>query len=299
MAQEDSLQRFIFEKAPIRGEYVHLQESFQVVLEKHDYPSAVRRLLGEALCVAALLTASIKFEGRLTVQFRGKGKLKFLLAQCNHRFQVRGLVKCEGNLSYDDLMHAFNEGVLMIMLDSSVKQNRYQGIVAWRGNSLVESIEGYFRESEQLATKIWLAVNDQKAVGFLLQVMPVAGESAANLEREIINPHWCRVTGMTAHQLPDKLLRLGYEELLVTLYPDDELRVFTPAPVIFRCTCSRKRGEDAIFTLGQEEAEDELKGKNSIVVTCDFCNKEYAFDRIDVAKIFADRNKPPTNTHLH
>lgn len=299
MIHQDLLQRFIFEKAPIRGEYIQLQESFKAVVEQHPYPPAIRRLLGEALCVAGLLTASIKFEGRLTVQFRGKGKLKYLLAQCDHHFHVRGLVKWEGELSYDDLMQAFNEGVLMIMLDTGVNQNRYQGIVAWRGNSLVESIEGYFRESEQLATKIWLAVDESKAVGLLLQAMPITGEAALSLEREIINPHWGRVTGLTDNLSSEKLLHLQYEALLLSLYPDDEIRVFTPAPIIFRCTCSRKRGEDAIYILGQEEAEEELKDKNSIVVTCDFCNKEYLFDRVDVAKIFAERGKPPKESHLH
>ena len=299
MTHQDLLQRFIFDKAPVRGEYIHLQDSFKEILQQHDYPPAIQRLLGEALCVAALLTATIKFEGRLSVQFRGKGKLKFLLAQCDHHFHVRGLVKWDGQLSYEDLMEAINDGMLVIMIDSGVNKQRYQGIVAWRGNSLVESIEGYFRESEQLATKIWLAVNDQSAVGLLLQVLPVAGEVAANLEREIVNPHWGRITANAAQLTPENMLQMGFEELLTSLYRDDEIRAFSPTPVVFRCTCSRKRGEDAIYILGQEEAEQELKEKNSIVVTCDFCNKEYLFDRIDVAKIFAERKHPPQDSHLH
>src|SRR5207244_419684 len=108
----------------------------------------------------------------LTVQFRGKGKLKLLLAQCDSEFQIRGLAKWEGELTYNDLMDSFNHGVLVIMLDSGPHKSRYQGIVSWRGNSLVESIEGYFRDSEQLSTKIWLTVNKRTAAGFLLQVIP-------------------------------------------------------------------------------------------------------------------------------
>src|SRR5277367_4669041 len=99
MTQQDLLQRFIFDKAPVRGEYIHLEDSFKEILQQHDYPPAIRRLLGEALCVAGLLTATIKFEGRLTVQFRGKGKLKFLLAQCDNHFHVRGLVKWDGDVT--------------------------------------------------------------------------------------------------------------------------------------------------------------------------------------------------------
>lgn len=299
MTQPDLLQRFLFEKAPIRGEYIHLTESFQTIMAQHDYPPPIRRLLGEALCVAGLLCASIKYKGRLTVQFRGKGKLKFLLAQCDYHFHIRGLAKWEGDLSYDDLMEAFHEGVLMIRLDSGSAKNSYQGIVAWRGDSLIESVEGYFRESEQLTTKIWLAVNETKAVGYLLQVLPGPENLTSTLEKEIVNPHWGRIVAMTASMQTEDLLTLGYESLLMKLYPGEEIRVFSPESVMFHCNCSRKRGEDAIYVLGEEEAEDELKGRNSIVVTCDFCNKKYVFDRIDVAKLFVDRKRPPSDTHLH
>ncbi len=155
---QDILQRFIFENEPVRGEFVNLTESFQTIVTQHDYPPAVRQLLGEALCVAALLSAIIKFKGKLTVQFRGKGTLKLLLAQCNDKFQLRGLTKYDGDVSYEELIKSFQDGVLVIMLDSGVKGQRYQGVVEWKGNSLAESIENYFHHSEQLATKIWLNV---------------------------------------------------------------------------------------------------------------------------------------------
>lgn len=297
MTDKDTLHRFIFDKVPVRGEYVCLEESFQAIIHQHAYPPAISRLLGEALAVAALLSASIKFNGRLSVQFRGKGKLKFLLAQCDNQLQIRGLVKWEGELSYQELMESFNDGMLVIMLDSGNLKNRYQGIVAWQGNSLVESLEGYFRESEQLATKIWLSVNDQTAAGLLLQTMP-AGSDMPVLEKEIIHSHWHRVAGLTEQVSADNLMSLGYEKLLKTLYPNDDIRVFPGAPVKFNCTCTRKRGEDAIFILGQQEAEAELKDKQTLVVTCDFCNREYIFDRVDVAKIFAE-HKPPSDSHLH
>src|SRR3990167_6218006 len=144
---KDLLQRFIFENEPVRGEYVKLEESLQTILNQHNYPAAVRKLLGEALCAAALLSAIIKFTGRLTVQFRGKGKLKLLLAQCNDRYHLRGLAKYEGDLSYEELMSAFHDGVLVIMLDSGAKGQRYQGVVKWQGDSLAASIEHYFRDS--------------------------------------------------------------------------------------------------------------------------------------------------------
>lgn len=298
MTDRDLLQRFIFENAPIRGEFIRLERCYQTIINQHQYPPSVRQLLGEALCVAGLLSAIIKFNGRLTVQFRGKGKLKLLLAQCDNHFHLRGLAKWDGDLSYEDLMEAFNHGILVIMLDPGHIKGRYQGIVSWRGNSLAESIEGYFRESEQLPTRIWLAVNNVAAAGFLLQAIPAADKTNLNIEREINDPRWEYIINETEKLYSDDMLEKDYHALLNQLYADEELRVFPPVPVTFLCTCSRKRGEDAILLLGREEAEKELKNKQTIVVTCDFCNKEYVFDPIDIAKIFEDRERPP-NTHLH
>lgn len=298
MSINDTLQRFIFENAPIRGEFIRLQSSFQTIVNQHNYPVAIKKLLGEALCVAGLLSAIIKFNGRLTVQFRGKGKLKLLLAQCDNQFRLRGLAKWDGDLNYTDLMHAFNEGVLVIMLDAGANKSRYQGIVAWRGDSLVQSIEGYFQDSEQLATKLWLAVDEHSAAGLLLQVVPTHPTLRSEIDKEIIQPHWERITHLDNKLYPVDLLRMDYESILRMIYPDDEIRLFPSVELNFGCTCSRKRGADAILLLGKEEAEAELADKQSIVVTCDFCNQEYIFDRVDVMKLFEDHQSPPP-TQLH
>lgn len=296
MKKTDTLQRFIFDNAPIRGEYIHLRTSFQSIVDQHPYPGSIRKLLGEALCVAGLLSAIIKFDGRLTVQFRGNGKLKLLLAQCNNKFQMRGLAKWEDDITYSDLMESLNEGVLVIMLDSTNNKLPYQGIVAWRGNSLAESIEGYFKESEQLATKIWLQVDEKNAAGLLLQVIPATDIGLTSVEQEIINPHWHHAVSQTNRLQPDTLLEEDYESLIVKLYPQDDIRIFPPVDIAFHCTCSRQRGEDAISLLGKEEAEAELQNKQSIVVTCDFCNTQYLFDKDDVSKLFKDKDSP-TSVH--
>lgn len=287
MREKDSLHRFIFENMPIRGEYVHLHESFLTIIHQHKYPPPVKKLLGEALCVVGLLSAVIKYTGRLTVQFRGKGKLKLLLAQCDSQFNIRGLAKWDGELNYRDLMNAFNEGVLLIMLDSGLNKSTYQGIVSWRGSSLVESIEGYFKESEQLATKLWLKVSEDSAAGFILQMVPAAKEGSS-LEQSAVDPDWAKITGLSAELQSEDMLNLDFNSILKKLYPEEDIRVFPTVPINFGCTCSRKRGEDAILLLGKAEAEAELKDKHSILVTCDFCGREYIFDRADVEKIFSE-----------
>ncbi len=297
MTDKDFLQRFIFDKAPVRGEFIRLQQSLSTIIHQHPYPPAIRQLLSEALCVAGLLGAIIKFSGRLTVQFRGKGKLKLLLAQCDNHFQIRGLAKWKGDLSYEDLMKSFHQGVLVITLDSGPGKNSYQGIVAWRGNSLVESIEGYFKESEQLATKIWLATNENTASGLLLQVIP--GSEKTSIDKDVIKPHWDHIVQLTSNIESNDMLNLDYQTLLNQLYSKEDVRIFPSVPITFHCSCSRKRGEDAIAILGQAEAEEALKTNHVIMVTCDFCNKEYIFDRVDIAKIFKNKDEPPSKTHLH
>ncbi len=294
----DSLNRFIFEQLPVRGEIIHLRETFQAILQQHTYPPAIRRLLGEALCVAGLLSAIIKFSGRLTLQFQGQGNLKLLLVQCDSEFHMRGLVKWEGDLSYEALMQTLYDGVLAIMLDAGSNKNRYQGMVTWQGNSLAESIEGYFRDSEQLATKICLAVDERQAAGLLLQIIP-SQEKIQVMEEDMVKLHWESILKQTNNlHLPD-LLYSDYQTLLRHLFSEEVIRIFSAVPVMFQCTCSRKRSAAAIGLLGREEAEEELATHQLIVVTCDFCNKEYTFDKVDVAKIFDEQDHDASSHHLH
>lgn len=292
---KDFLRRFIFEQAPVRGEHVYLHESFLTIINQHPYPAPIRRLLGEALAVSALLSAIIKFEGRLTVQFRGNGHLKMLLAQCDNQCRLRGLVKWDGQITYEGLLRSFREGVLVIMLDQGANQKRYQGIVNWQGHSLAESIEGYFQHSEQLATKIWLAVNDTTAAGYLLQITPGSNQQLNAEELAQHQQQWSRIVETSISIQSEDLLQPQIETTLNKFYPEDEIRLFTPTPVEFHCTCSRERSETAIKLMGQAEAEEELKTHNSIVVTCEFCNQEYLFDRTDIERIFSE--EPPPALH--
>lgn len=289
----DSINRFIFENKPIRGELIQLQTSFQAIIEQHPYPQHIRKLLGESLCIAGLLCAIIKFKGRISVQFRGEGKLKFLLAQCDNHFNLRGLAKFEEDLSEKEMMESLNQGVIVIMLDPVSHQNRYQGIVSWQGNSMAESIEKYFQSSEQLKTKIWLAVDEKSAAGLLLQTIPAEDELTQEQDPKI---YWQPFQNKYLDH--GRLLNQEPAPMLQNFFPDDEIRLFPSVAVQFKCTCSRKKGEEAILFLGKEEALAELAENHALMVTCDFCQQSYHFDAVDVAKIFSDDNDAPGKT-LH
>ena len=170
MTKKDFLQKFLFEHLPIRGELVHLQDSYQTIANQHAYPPIIRQFLGEALVAATLLSALIKFKGRLSMQFQGKGQLKLLLVQCNDRFHLRGLAQWEGKLSREEIIANFQQGLMVITIDSEKGKTRYQGVVQWQGHSIAEALEGYFRDSEQLATRIWLAVDETSAAGLFTMI---------------------------------------------------------------------------------------------------------------------------------
>jgi molecular chaperone Hsp33 len=288
MNNQDTLQRFLFENAAIRGELVHLHESVQTIIHQHDYPQALKHLLSEALVIASLLTATIKFKGRLTIQFQGKGKIRLLIVQSNHDLQLRGLVQWDGEVNEAEVMQELKNGTLAIIMDPDNNvAGRYQGIVAFEGNSLAQSIEAYFKYSEQLPTRLWVAVGENQAAGLLLQVLP---EEQPEKHAE----DWQRIIYLTETIKPEELLNLENETLLYRLFSEEEVRVFNPAPVSFRCNCSVHRGENAILLLGRAEAEEELRAKQQIVVTCEFCNNEYIFGREDVEAIFKNDGKPST-----
>lgn len=295
MKNHDTIQNFLFEESAIRGEIVHLNASFQQIMEQHQYPPLIRRWLGEALVLVCLLSTLIKFNGRLALQFQGKGKLKLLLVQCTNELQLRGLAQWEGELTEDEILDSLKQGTIIITMDPDSAKQRYQGIVAWQGQTLSESIEGYFENSEQLPTRIWVEVDEKSASGFLLQRMP---EDAQRRE-SVLDHDWEHINYLTATLTPHELANLDNKILLHRLYVEEDIRLFDAKSIVFQCTCSEKRGANAIRVLGQKEAEEELHEKQQIVVKCEFCNREYIYDRVDVAAIFRNGDDFSSSSQIH
>ena len=296
MNDKDILQRFIFENVSVRGELVRLEDSFQTIMQQHNYPPLIQQILGEVLVAASLLSASIKFKGQVTVQFQGKKKLKLLLAQCSHELQLRGLAQWQDQLQEAELLTELKQGLLAIMMDPAVSGgNRYQGMVTWQGDSLAQSIEGYFKQSEQVPTRLWIAVNAKHAAGLFIQSMP---RESARLGKTSANEHWEHISHLSATITAHELLMLDNMTLLRRLYAEEDVRLFTPKSVKFGCTCSLERGENALRLLGREEVEQELHAKQKIVVTCEFCSKEFVFDRVDVERIFK-QDKPDSSNKVN
>ncbi len=274
----DSLQRFVFERSPIRGEIVRLDATWRAVLERRDYPLPVRDLLGELMAAASLLAASIKFDGRLTMQVKGDGPVGLLVVECTSRQTLRALAQWHGPVPVGGIRPLLGSGQLVMTIEPD-KGERYQGIVAIDGASVAEVLEHYFARSEQLATRLWLAADDTQAAGMLLQRLP-------NPELHDVDT-WDRAVHLGSTITRDELLTLPVRELLHRLYHEEDIRLFSGNPVSFRCSCSRARVESVLRMLGREEVRSILDERGKVEVDCEFCGSHYELDRVDAEQLFA------------
>ena len=260
-----------------------LNQSFRTIINQHDYPAYLRSLLGEALVSAVLMTNILKFKGELTVQFnQSQGALQMLVVKCNHRNQIRALAKWDPDASKQDLANDLGQGQLVVTIAPDDVVRPYQSIIALEQGSVTAALERYFIQSEQLPTRFWCAVSETQALGMLLQYLP---ESAQSNAEQHLN-FWEHATQLSETLTSQEMLSLTNEALLHRLYHQESVRLFSPEKIEFHCRCSQAAMENAVRALGQQEASSILKTNKHIGVTCEYCNNEYAFDRIAVAKIF-------------
>jgi len=281
MRSPDTLQRFLFENNAIRGELVHLDSAFTSVRDHHAYPLPVSQLLGQALAASALLSATIKYQDSLILQARGSGAVHLLVAQCSNNRSLRGLARWTDPVPDGSLGELCGTGNLVITIDPGSGGERYQGLVDLGGHTLAESLERYFAQSEQLATRLWLACDGEVAAGMLLQRLP--GES--------LDPDaWNRVRHLGGTLTDAELLGLSVEEVRHRLFHEEDIRLFEPERTTFRCRCSRETIEGVLRSLGRAELEDILEKEGEISVNCEFCNRHYRFDPVDAERLLREQS---------
>lgn len=279
--QPDSAQRFLFITHNVRGEIVRLDESFQTIMRQHAYPKVVQKLLGETLLAAVLISDMIKYKGQLTIQFQSDGPIKLLVAKCDHHLYIRGLAQWEQDALSEELKTALGDGELVMTIERDDLVQPYQSIVPVKRRTVGKALEQYFLQSEQLATKFLLLVTQNQAVGILLQKMPTKSLEEQN------NHFWQQVTHSLEVIHAEEVIAYDNAVLLKRLHPNENIQMFTEKSVAFRCRCTIERMEDAVKTFGKEEAEKILAEKHNLVVTCEYCNNEYNFNRDEVKQIFS------------
>ncbi|GMQ97239.1 MAG: Hsp33 family molecular chaperone HslO [Gammaproteobacteria bacterium] len=287
--EKDFIQRFLFEGLSIRAVLVQLDASFQAVTERRVYPDDIRDLIGQSMAATALLASTIKFKGNLILQMQGEGDITYLVAQCTHNRQLRAMARWsnepETGLSLDVL---FPEGRIVITIESEEWREPYQGMVAIEDSHLESALARYFSLSEQLETRLWLAADPLRAAGLLIQRLP--GES----DQE----DWRRVELLAATLTRDELLELPATTLMRRLFHEEDLRVFEPDVMSFRCTCSQERITETLRMLGEQEVSSILSEEGRVEVRCEFCNQPYMFDAVDVSGVFAVINLPTVTKKL-
>ncbi len=301
---KDCLHRFDFEQLPIRGLLVHLDASWLALLEHRDYPPVIRHTLGEAVVASVLLAATVKFDGQLTLQLNGDGPMHLLLAQCTAGLGVRALARYrEGVLDLSTAIqppiHQLSgAGNLTVTLESEDLKQRYQGIVPVAGERIAQCLEVYFEQSEQLPTRLWLYADEQGVAGLLLQRLPTptllddaAGDAEVveqlRQQQTQLDDAWQRVQLIADTLKPEELRGLADREILRRLFNEDDLRLFDSTPVFFKCRCSRERVSGMLQSLGEAEVQSVLAERGEVEVHCDFCNRAYRFDAVDVAQLFS------------
>jgi molecular chaperone Hsp33 len=288
----DAITRFVFERAPVRGAWVTLDAASRAILDCHPYPPALRRVLAELLAASTLLASTLKFEGSLIVQLQGSGPVKLLVVECNDALELRATAQWDekraadagANATLAELAGGATQGRLVITLDSRGNGTLYQGIVTLETTSIASLFEHYLATSEQLASRLVLATDAGRAAGLLLQRLPGAGNAGESASDDA----WTRADERMAGIDPVMLLAPGTAQaLLEQSFPHDDVRMFEPRRVAFRCSCSRERVERALRIAGLAEVESILAERGDVQVTCEFCNCSYVFAPVEARAVFA------------
>ncbi len=293
----DTLQKFLFENASVRGELVELSDTWQQVQARKDYPEPVRTLLGEMLAAAALLSANLKFNGMIVMQMHGDGPVRLLVVECDSELQLRATAKLAPDAMIDNdatltqLVNVHGNGRFAITLDPKDKlpgQQPYQGIVPLDGDSVAVVIENYMLRSEQLDTRLWLAADRNVSRGLLLQKLPKEGGTGVSLADDAET--WNHTVTLASTLRREELLSTDISTLMHRLFWQETIRLFEPVHPGFRCSCTREKVGNMLRMLGQQEVESALAELGELAINCDFCGQHYAFDKVDCTQLFASAN---------
>ena len=282
--QTDLQLRFLLPAAGVRGVAVHLGQTWQAIAERAAYPAAAAELLGEAAAAAALFTGHAKVDGRLSVQLRSQGAIRTLFAECTAAGTLRGIVRLDEaqGAPSRDLRQLGEDALMAITIENPTLGGgdpvRYQGMVALQAERLDHAFEDYFRQSEQLPTRLLLACDGHAAAGLMLQKLP--GDEGDE-------DGFRRVGALFDTLNASELLALPSAEVIHRLFHEEAPQLVGEKPLQFGCSCSRERVEAMLVSLGREEADAAIEaGEGEARIHCEFCGQEYRFDAAGMAELF-------------
>ena len=274
----DYVTPFVFDALPVRGALIHLSRSWRRMNRDHDYGGLVRETLGHAAAATGLIAQSFKFDGAITLQIQGDGDLRMLVMQCTSELEVRGMASFDENGDAESFGEMMKNAHCAITVDTGDRP--YQGIVEIAHSSLADSLENYFARSVQVPSHVMLVSDSSLCGGLMLQQMPG--------QFPIEEDDWNRLGYVAATLSTADFDVVEGMDLIGKLFAEDDVRVFSPKPVSFRCRCTRGRAEEVLRMLGETETRDVVEERGSVDVTCEYCGRQRSFDTIDISRLFAE-----------
>jgi len=279
---DNLVQSFQLEESGLRGRILRLGSAIHDIIDRHNYPEPVSYLTGEAAILALLLSSMLKYDGIFTLQTQGDGPVSMLVADITRRGVVRACAKFDIEADMKNIANPIDllgQGHLAFTVDQGEDMEHYQGIVSLTGESLQDSVQHYFAQSEQIATGIRIAVgrtaDGWRAGAIMLQRLPEQQHDIGEAEED----SWRHAMVLLQSCTDEELLNtaLSHNDLLFRLFHENGVRVYDPSPVEEGCRCSAERAENILDMMSEDERRDMIvDGK--IIVTCEFCNREYRFE---------------------
>lgn len=308
MIKDNFVQPFQLESSNLRGRIVQLGSVVNDIITAHDYPLPVSHLVAETVTMTLALSSMLKYEGIFTLQAQGDGPLRMLAADytsegiirgCasfneerfqNSREQIAALKTTES--AQNHLAQYLGKGYIAFTVDQSGYADRYQGIVELKGASLVDCVQHYFNQSEQIGTGIKMAVGQRdgkwRACAIMLQHMPEEQKNTEAGSGNLKEDDWRRSMILLDSCTEDEMLSplLDAHELLFRLFHEEGVRVYDRKEVHKGCRCDSQRVENILYCMSEEDiAHMDKDGK--IHMTCEFCSRSYTYETKDVLKVIS------------
>jgi len=323
IAVDDAILPFEVSKLDLRGRVVRLSDSVDQILAGHDYPAPVAKLLGEAIVLTAMLGSALKIEGRFILQTQSDGPVRMLVVDFTTPGKMRGCarfnkqeVQAAIDAGHADAGTLLGKGHLAMTIDQGPEMSRYQGLVALDGQDLEAAAHEYFLRSEQIPTRVRIAVGEEfragengarhrwRAGGILLQFLPKSAERARQpdldpgdvpegMEPQVYaeDDAWVAGKSLVGTVEDVELIDpdLSAERLVYRLFHEHDVRVFRGSDVTAECSCTRDNVESMLRSFSQDD-RDHMVENGVITVTCEFCSSTYVFEPAEVAEASPEVN---------
>lgn len=312
LADDNVVQTFQLESSSLRGRSVRLGTVLDDILTPHGYPEPVAHLVAETMTLGLLLSSMLKYDGIFTLQTKGDGPVSMLVADVTAAGTVRGCASFDAERlahaqeqlaalsaqesSQNHLAQYLGKGHIAFTVDQGKGGDRYQGIVELKGASLVDCVQHYFQQSEQIGTGIKMAVGlrggQWRAGALMLQHMPEDQKNIGNVRED----DWRRAMVLMGTVKENELLdpKLHSHRLLLQLFHEEGVRVYKADPVRGGCRCSEEKVQTMLFMMTDEDL-DYMVADGAVRLRCEFCGRDYMFDYADLNKKKQSAASPPAD----